>query len=63
MRIAKTYTIVYNKAINKTKQPNNSKSCEAENHIPVRGQAVSPIVRKDESAGCDNQRKGDFEYV
>lgn len=37
---------VYNKAINKTKQPNNSKSCEAENHIPVRGQAVSPIVRK-----------------
>ena len=46
MRIAKKYTIVYNKAINKTKQPNNSKSCEAENHIPVRGQAVSPIVRK-----------------
>ena len=46
MRIVNKYTIVYNKTINKTKQPNNSKSCEAENHIPVRGQAVSPIVRK-----------------
>ena len=46
MSIYKVHENVYNKVINKTKQPNNPKSCEAENHIPVRGQAVSPIVRK-----------------
>ena len=38
--------IYYNIIKIKARQTNNPKSCEAENHIPVRGQAVPPIVRK-----------------